>query len=86
MFRVCRNRESVIKVSFEKCRTYDEALGVTFADAHHYQNTKEDSHSLHTVVVEVPIALSMLLMLGSKSWILDMKKSVGLFLQASQIA
>ena len=62
--RVCRNKESAIKVSFEKFRTYDEASGVTFADAHHYQHTEEGSHSLHKVDVEMPIAPSVSLMLN----------------------
>ena len=51
-------------MSFEKFRTYDEASGVTFVDAHHYHHTKEGSHSLHEVDVKVPIALGVSLMLS----------------------
>ena len=47
--------ESFIKISLKQFRTYDEASGITFVDAHHYQHTEVGYNSCHEVDVEVPI-------------------------------
>ena len=47
--------ESFIKISLKQFRTYDEASGVTFIDAHHYQHTEVGYNLCHEVDVEVPI-------------------------------
>ena len=55
VYRVGLYSESFIKISLKQFRTYDEASGNTFVDAHHYQHTEVGYNSCHEVDVEVPI-------------------------------
>ena len=79
----CTGKVSSTHCSNSLGHNYDEASGVTFVNAHHYQHTKIGYNSCHTVGVEAPIRLGCSLSVGV---IVGMKKSGRLFRHNRRIA